>query len=119
MRVRASRQSVRSLFLGLCIALFATSLFAAPGRLAGRITRADGSGIGGVIVQVVELSRVELTDPDGNFRFDNLAPGTYTVSLVAADQAATENNVVVTDGQTTRLDKQVDWNLSLAETITV
>jgi outer membrane receptor for ferrienterochelin and colicins len=115
----ASRQSVRSLFLGLCIALFATSLFAASGRLAGRITRADGSGIGGVIVQVVELSRVELTDPDGNFRFDNLAPGTYTVSLVASDQAATENNVVVTDGQTTRLDKQVDWNLSIAETITV
>jgi outer membrane receptor for ferrienterochelin and colicins len=119
MRVMASRQPVRSLFLGLCIALFATSVFAADGRLAGRITRADGSGIGGVIVQVIELSRVELTDPDGNFRFDNIAPGTYSVSFVAADQATTENNVVVTDGQTTRLDKQVDWNLSLAETITV
>ncbi|HEY0160515.1 MAG TPA: TonB-dependent receptor [Thermoanaerobaculia bacterium] len=115
----ASRRSVRSLFLGLCIALFATTVFAAPGRLAGRITRADGSGIGGVIVQVVELSRVELTDPDGNFRFDNIAPGTYTVSFVAADQAATENNVVVSDGQTARVDKQVDWSLSLAETITV
>jgi iron complex outermembrane receptor protein len=115
----ALRRPVRSLLLGLCVLLFATSAFAAQGRITGRITRADGSGIGGVIVQVIELSRVELTDPDGNFRFDGVPAGTYSVSFVAGDQAATQNAVVVTDDETTKLDKQVDWKLSVAETITV
>ncbi|HEX8616364.1 MAG TPA: TonB-dependent receptor [Thermoanaerobaculia bacterium] len=114
----ALRLPVRTLLLAFCLSLLATTAFAANGRIAGRITRANGAGIGGVIVQVVELSKVELSDVNGDFRFD-VPPGTYTVSFVAAEQAATENNVIVTSGGTTRIDKQVDWNLSLAETITV
>ena len=114
----AHRRSVRSLFLGFCLALLATSAFAQQGHISGRITRANGSGIGGVIVQVVELSRVELSDANGNFQFA-VPAGTYTVQFVAGEQAATENNVVVTAGGTTRVDKTVDWNLSVAETITV
>ncbi|MFL6248846.1 MAG: TonB-dependent receptor domain-containing protein [Thermoanaerobaculia bacterium] len=98
--------------------LFATSAFAQQGHISGRITRNNGSGIGGVIVQIVELSQVELSDANGNFRF-SVPPGTYTVSFVAGDQAVTESNVVVAAGGTTRVDKQVDWNLSVAETITV
>lgn len=113
-----ARLHVRISLLILCLLLLAPAAFAANGHIAGRITRANGSGIGGVIVQVVELSKVELTDPDGNFRF-SVPPGSYTVSFVAGDQAATENNVAVTSGATTNLNKQVDWNLSVAETITV
>lgn len=108
----------RTWFLGICLVLFSSSLFAANGRIMGRITRANGSGIGGVIVQVIELSKVELSDPNGDFRFD-VPPGTYTVQFVAGEQAASQNNVTVESGGTTRLDKQVDWNLSVAETITV
>ena len=114
----ANRQSVRSLFLALCTLLLASTAFAQQGYISGRITRTNGSGIGGVIAQVVELSRVELTDANGNFRFD-VPAGTYTVQFVAGEQVATENNVTVTAGNTTRVDKQVDWNLSVAETITV
>lgn len=113
-----ARLHVRISFLVLCLLLLVPAAFAAQGHIAGRITRANGSGIGGVIVQVVELSKVELSDPDGNFRFA-VPPGTYTLSFVAGDQAATENNVVVESGGTTSVDKQVDWNLSVAETITV
>jgi outer membrane receptor for ferrienterochelin and colicins len=114
----AHRQSVRSLFLAFCLMLCATSAFAQQGYISGRITRTNGSGIGGVIVQVVELAKVELTDSNGNFRF-GVPAGSYTVSFVAGDQAVTENSVTVTSGNTTRVDKQVDWNLSVAETITV
>jgi len=114
----ALRRSVRPLFLGFLLTLFATAAFAQQGHIAGRITRADGSGIGGVIAQVVELSRVELTDANGNFRF-NVPPGTYTVQFVAGEQVETQNGITVTADTTTRVDKQVDWNLSVAETITV
>ena len=114
----ATRLPGRITFLFLITLLFATPLLAANGRITGRITRADGSGIGGVIVQVVELSRVELTSQNGDFVL-SVPPGTYTLNFTAGDQVATEANVTVTDGGTTRVDKQVDWQLSVAETITV
>lgn len=110
---------LRSLCLGIIASLlFAVPLFAAHGHISGRITRANGTGIGGVIVQVVELGEAKLSDANGDFVFE-VDPGTYTLQFVAGDQAASESNVVVTDGATTRVDKQVDWNLSVAETITV
>ncbi|HEX6099958.1 MAG TPA: TonB-dependent receptor [Thermoanaerobaculia bacterium] len=114
----ASRQFVRALFLGVLITLFAVNLFAADGRIAGRITRENGTGIGGVIVQVVETGAVELSDANGDFRF-TLPAGTYSLQFVAGENVSTESNVVVTGGQTTSVDEKVDWNLSVAETITV
>ncbi|HYO78757.1 MAG TPA: carboxypeptidase regulatory-like domain-containing protein, partial [Thermoanaerobaculia bacterium] len=113
-----ARLHLRISLLVLCLLLLAPAVFAANGRISGRITRPDGSGIGGVIVQVVETSQVELSDANGEFRF-SVPPGTYSLSFVAAEQAATETNVVVTSDGTTRVDKQVDWKLSVAESITV
>ncbi len=114
----ASRQFVRSLFLGFLITLFTVSLYAAQGHISGRITRENGSGIGGVIVQVVETGSVELSDANGDFRF-SVPAGTYSLQFVAGENVTTESNIVVTDGASTRVDKKVDWNLSVAETITV
>jgi iron complex outermembrane receptor protein len=112
-------RSLRSLCLGIIVSLLsALPLFAADGHIQGRITRANGTGIGGVIVQIVELGQAGLSDANGNFVFE-VDPGTYSLQFVAGDQAASESNVVVTSGGTTRVDKKVDWNLSVAETITV
>jgi len=114
----ASRRSVRSLFLGILITLFAVNLFAANGTVTGRISRANGAGIGGVIVQVVETGEVQLSTADGDFRF-TLPEGTYSMQFVAGENVATESNVVVRGGATTTVNKSVDWNISVAETITV
>jgi outer membrane receptor for ferrienterochelin and colicins len=112
-------RSLRSLCLGIIVSvLFAAPLLAAHGHIAGRITRENGTGIGGVIVQIVELGEAKLSDANGDFVFE-VDPGTYSLQFVAGDQAANESNVVVTSGGTTRVDKKVDWNLSVAETITV
>ena len=111
-------RSVRVLSLCILISLFAVSVFAAHGHVTGKITRTDGTGIGGVIVNVVEASAGTLTEPNGTFVLE-VPPGTYTVQFVAGEQVASESNVVVTSGGTTRVDKQVDWKLSIAETITV
>jgi len=111
-------RSARILSLGFIVILFAVPLFAAHGHITGRITRADGTGIGGVIVNAIEASQGTLSEPNGSFVLE-VPPGTYTVQFVAGEQAATENNVVVASGGTARVDKKVDWQLSLAETITV
>ena len=113
----AFRRTVRSLFLGALL-LSAFHLFAANGTIAGRISRNDGGGIGGVIVQVVETGEVQLSDSNGDFRF-TVPEGTYSLQFVAGENVATESNVRVTGGGTARVDKRVDWTLSVAETITV
>lgn len=113
----AFRQYARVVCLLLILTLLAAPLYAANGRISGRITRSDGSGIGGVIVQVVELSRAIVSEPDGSFTLD-VPEGTYTLNFVAGDQAATET-VTVAGNQTATVNKQVDWRLSIAETITV
>ncbi len=114
----ALRRIVRSLSAGLLLCFFAVSAYAAHGHIVGRITRQDGGGIGGVIVQVIETGDAVLSDANGDFRFE-VAPGTYTLQFVAGEQVATENNVVAPNGGTVRVDKKVDWKLSVAETITV
>lgn len=111
----AVRRSFQSLLLGFLLVLFAAApIFAA--QIRGRITRADGTGIGGVIVQVAD--RATLSEPNGTFVLD-VPAGTHTVSFTAGDRVATQENVVVTDGAPVTVDKSVDWNLSIAETITV
>src|SRR5688500_20046100 len=96
-------RSVRSLVFGILIALCAGSLLAADGIITGRVTRSDGTGVGGVIVNVVEASEGVLTDQSGNFTVA-VPPGTYSIQFVAGDQTASEGNVIVTSGdrKTTR-----------------
>ncbi|HXG59067.1 MAG TPA: TonB-dependent receptor [Thermoanaerobaculia bacterium] len=112
-------KSSRRWILALVFLFLGTTLFAADGRISGRITRSDGSGIGGVIVQVVEIGKATISETNGAFTVDGVPPGTYSVRFEVADQVAAESNVVVRSGETTRLDKQVDWRLNIAETITV
>ena len=111
----ALSRSIRALSLVCLVALFATPLFAAT--VTGRVTRTDGSGIGGVIVQVVGIDRATLTESNGAYALD-VPAGTYTLQFSAGAEVATQENVVVGTG-TTRVDKQVEWRLSVAETITV
>ncbi len=89
------------------------------GRIEGSIARESGAGIGGVAVIVNEIGAAELSQPDGSFRFSGVAAGTYSMTFTLGDKVATEDGVVVTAGQTTRVDKAVDWTVTFAETITV
>jgi outer membrane receptor for ferrienterochelin and colicins len=103
----------------LSVFLTAAAFAQASGRLAGRVTREDGSGLSGVIVTINELGQATVTDNNGNYSFDNVAAGSYTVVFTAGDQAETLSNVTVSGGSTTRADKTVDWQLTFAESITV
>ncbi|HUP48140.1 MAG TPA: TonB-dependent receptor [Thermoanaerobaculia bacterium] len=103
----------------LALLLVAGSVLAADGRISGRVTRENGTPIGGVIVQALGTNRATLTDSAGHYVLDGIPEGTYTISFSAGDHGATERDVVVTGGQAARLDKQVDWRISIAETITV
>ena len=89
------------------------------GRIAGRVTRPDGTGIGGVSVQIDELDLSTLTRSDGSYEIADVPVGTYNLTFSLVDRTATEAGVQVAAGETRTLDKSVDWDVSFAETITV
>lgn len=109
---------IRTVLL-LSVLLAATVLAQASGRIAGRVTRADGSGLSGVIVSISEIGQAVVTDANGNYAFNNVPAGSYTLVFTAGDQAETLSNATVTGGATTRADKIVDWQPTFAESITV
>ncbi|MCG8455971.1 MAG: TonB-dependent receptor, partial [Holophagales bacterium] len=87
------------------------------GRIEGKVTRDNGDGVGGVTVVVSELGLVEITDNDGTFRFSAPA-GTYNLSFSLGNNADS-TEIEVTGGQTTPVNRTVDWDVSFADTITV
>ncbi len=99
--------------------LSASVAAAADGRISGRLTRTDGSPLAGVVVQALGSSTATITDSNGAFQLDGLAPGSYTLNFSVGDHTATEANVTVRSGETSRVTKSVDWRISMAETITV
>src|SRR5687767_7399873 len=100
--------------------LFAAEVLAqSSGRIAGRVTRENGTGLSGVIVSVSELSQATVTDSNGNYAFNNAPAGSYTVIFTGGDQSETLTNVAVNPGSTTSADMTVNWQLTFAESITV
>jgi outer membrane receptor protein involved in Fe transport len=104
----------------VCFFAFA-SLVAAqtPGRIEGRIVRQDdGAGIGGVTVVVEELGRAELTDADGKYAFQRVAPGTYNILATLGPQS-TRARVTVASGVASQVRTAVEWPPSVFESVTV
>ena len=114
-----AKSRLRVTTLILILLMTSMSVLAADGTITGRVTRTNGSPIGGVIVQALGTNQATLTDPNGNYILAGIAPGTYTLNFSAGEYTATEEGVVVTSGGTTDRDKSVDWRISMAETITV
>lgn len=89
------------------------------GRIEGKVTRNDGTPLGGVTVRIQDLDQVVLTGSDGAYVFEDVAPGTYTLAYTLIENETTESGVTVAAGETRTVDKTVDWEVSFAETITV
>ncbi len=97
--------------------VIATPVFAADnGRIEGRLTHADGWYVAGVTVSVAGSSTV--SDPEGRFALGGVAAGSHSLTLTFADKVETFD-VEVEAGAVTRFDEILDWDLVIAETITV
>ncbi|HET9300087.1 MAG TPA: TonB-dependent receptor, partial [Candidatus Polarisedimenticolaceae bacterium] len=88
-------------------------------RIEGRLTLPEGDPIPGVVCVVSSVGVTAVTGADGQFVLAPVPPGTYAVTFSLGDQVHAEEGVVVAAGQTTRLDRSLDWRVSIAEAITV
>ena len=108
---------VRLLVLLTAISAFASQAVA-NGRLAGRLTRPDGTPLSGVTVVVERTGGTTLTDSQGRFAFEDLAAGEVTVTLTLGAHLLTLSESVI-DNATVTLDRVLDWKAGYTETLTV
>jgi outer membrane receptor for ferrienterochelin and colicins len=114
-----SKRFVVALCLLLLLAGAGLAVAQEDGRIEGRVTRQDGTGITGVSVRLDQLDQVVLSDAMGNFAFAGVPPGSYTLTYSLLDYTDTQEAVEVTAGQTASVDRTLDWDVSFAESITV
>jgi len=106
----------------LCISLFAVSAFAQfqTGNIYGKVQAKDGSALPGVTVVLsgVGAPQTQISDSQGDFRFANLSPGTYTLKAdLAGYGTSTRAGITVNIGR--NADVTMTLNPSVAESITV
>jgi len=106
----------------LCLSLFAVSGYAQfqTGNIYGKVQAKDGSVLPGVTVTLTGVGAPQSTvsDAQGNFRFLNLSPGTYTLKAeLAGYGTSTRAGVGVQVGA--NADITMTLNPSVSESITV
>jgi iron complex outermembrane receptor protein len=114
-----NRKRVFVIALGLLLLVSGLATAQETGRIEGRVTREDGSGIRGVSVRIDQLDQVVLSDDQGAFAFSGVPAGTYDLTFNLLDYTDAQKGVQVAAGQTGAVDKVLDWDVSFAETITV
>jgi iron complex outermembrane receptor protein len=109
----------RGVFAAVAVLFLATSARAQGGAfIAGKVTLDTGEPMAGAAVILEELKREVRTGTDGSYRFDNVPPGDYHVSVRASGYSTRRTEVMVTEAGAT-LDLVVELDLHFEEVVSV
>ena len=108
----------------LSFLLFLPAVAFAQGAIAGQVKDASGGVLPGVTVEaaspvLIEKTRTVVSDGSGNYRVENLRPGSYTVTFTLTGFSTVKREGVDVSGSaTTSADASLKVG-AVAETITV
>ena len=68
--------------------------------LTGTVTTSDQQPASMATVRLKEIKKIELTNQEGAFKFDNIQPGSYTLQISFVGHDTIEQTIAVTDGNT-------------------
>ncbi|MGM7702002.1 carboxypeptidase regulatory-like domain-containing protein [Pseudalkalibacillus sp. Hm43] len=85
-----------------------------PGSVIGTITDTDGNPLSNVVIRVVDdtgfLVGTVLTDSNGTYVFDGLAPGNYTITAIAAGFQSASTGAIVQSNESTIVNQSLVSN---------
>ncbi|HUK35827.1 MAG TPA: TonB-dependent receptor [Vicinamibacterales bacterium] len=109
--------------LGIVFLLLPVATFA-QGAIAGQVKDASGAVLPGVTVEaaspvLIEKTRTAVSDGSGNYRIENLRPGSYTVTFTLAGFSTVKRDGVDVNGTSVTTADAMLRVGAVAETITV
>jgi iron complex outermembrane receptor protein len=111
--------SARTLLaLGLALLASVSTVFAQGATVSGKVSRDTGDAMGGAAVVLEELRREVRTAEDGTYRFENVPPGNYHISVRAEGYSTRRTEVNVT-AQGATIDLIVELDLHFQEIVSV
>ena len=94
------------LFL-MAVTLFAQGLLAQSGAVSGHVTDSSGSILQGAQVELQPTAVTVITDAQGSYFMNNLAPGTYTITVTYVGFALFTKALDITAGKTATVDAKM------------
>jgi iron complex outermembrane receptor protein len=77
------------------------------GGVAGRITSKTGEPLELVSVSLIQLNKSTLTDNDGRYQLQDIAPGKYTLRIQLLGAAEKDFQLEIVNGEVATLDYQL------------
>lgn len=77
------------------------------GNITGKVTMVDGQPLASGSVSIIELAKTTLTDEHGDYSFNNIAEGNYTIKVQVLGAAQKDIPVKITAGQTVTVNYQL------------
>jgi len=91
----------------------------AKGTITGKIKTNDGKPAAYVSVQIVENNKKTASDEDGNFTFNHLKTGEYTLKTSYVGLQVQTQKVSVTEGQTTTVEFTLSENSAQLDEVAI
>jgi outer membrane receptor for ferrienterochelin and colicins len=88
-------------------------------RIDGRVVRENGSAVAGATVVLSETKAVTISGRNGEFTFDGIPAGAYSVIASFGPRTVTVSGIQVTADTPTYLDVATDWDVGFTEALTV
>lgn len=108
-----------SFFIGIFIILCASlTAFAQTGKISGKVTYGENTALHDASVKIVQLNQTVSTDTDGNYSFESVAPGRYTILVHFEGFADAAKTIVLVAGGAGVVDFQLQIS-SLKEQVTI
>ena len=106
--------------LFLCSLIFSFSTVAQTGKITGRVINASSSNaLEGATVVLIEKSKTDKADQNGNFTFSKLEAGTYSIRCsYAGHDTKTVDEIVVKNGENTVITISLQEKTSKEITVT-
>ena len=102
----------------VCGISFPMSFAATRGVFGGKVIgKNDGQGIGNVVLSVKELNIWQITNEQGDFLFEHVKPGQYTLLVSCLGYAPLEKTINITGNSTDQVIQLEVTSLSLEEVI--